>query len=79
MSKINFNEHLDDMMERLMNEDITPEELELEIKRAKAICEIADRKIEHNKTVVLAARLISNGDVRSEVLGADLQPKKLNE
>ena len=72
MSKINFNDHLDDMMERLMNEDLSAEDLDIELKRSKALCQVADRKIEHNKTVILALKMVSNGDMKGEMLGEDL-------
>ena len=49
MSKLNFNDHLDDMMQRLMDESLTSEQLELELKRSKALCQIADKKIEDKK------------------------------
>lgn len=75
MSKLNFNDHLDDMMERLMNEDITNEELELEIKRSKAICQIADRKIQNNKTTLLALKMVSDGDIKKEFITNDLIPE----
>jgi len=68
MTKLNFNDHLDDMMERLMDEDIKPEDLDKEVKRAKALCQLADRKIKHNETVIKAAQLISSGEVKTEFL-----------
>lgn len=74
MSKINFNDHLDDMMERLMNEDLKPEELELELKRSKALCQIADRKIEHNKTSLIALKMVSNGDIKKDLISSELIP-----
>lgn len=76
MSKISFNDHLDDMMERLMSEDITPEQLEKEVKRSKALCQVADRKIEHNKTVIMALKLVSAGEVKKDMLNDDLMPKQ---
>lgn len=76
MSKLNFNDHLDDMMERLMNESLTDNELELEVKRSKALCQIADKKIAHNKTVIDALSLVSSGDVKAELFSEDLIAKK---
>jgi len=61
MGKISYNDHLDDMMERLMDEDISEQELELEIKRAKALCLIAEKKIAHEKNVINAVRVMSDG------------------
>ena len=63
------------MMERLMNEDLSIEDLDKELKRSKALCQVADRKIEHNKTVILALKMVSAGDIKSELLNDDLMPK----
>ena len=78
MSKVNFNDHLDDMMERLMNEDLTKEQLEIEVKRSKALCQIADKKIENNKLVIQAAKLISNGDIDKKFINEELVPGSQN-
>ncbi|MEC5156627.1 hypothetical protein [Chryseobacterium sp. MP_3.2] len=64
MANLNFNDHLDDMMERLMDEKITPESLELELKRSKALCQIATIKIEDKKVTVMALEAI--GDLTFE-------------
>ena len=63
MSKLSFNDHLDDMMERLMSEDISKEQLEIEVKRSKALCQIADKKIEDRKIMLQAMKMVSNGDI----------------
>lgn len=74
MAKIDFNDHIDDMMQRLMSEDLTDEQLAKEISRSKALCGIVDRKIEHNKTVITAMALVA----RSEVKLDEVQAKLLN-
>lgn len=74
MSKINFNDHLDDMMERLMNEDLTTEELDNEVRRSKARCQIAGKKIENNKLIIQAAKMISNGEIDKKFINDDIVP-----
>jgi len=72
MAKIDFNDHIDDMMQRLMSEDLTDEQLAKEINRSKALCQIVDRKIEHNKTVISAMGMVARGDVKLEFVEAKL-------
>lgn len=66
--KVTFNDHLDDMMERLMAEDLKPEELENEIKRSKALCQIAATKIEDKKTELKFVELMSQGDLNEKFI-----------
>ena len=68
MSKLTFNDHLDDMMERLMNEDLKPEELENEIKRGKALCQLAAAKIEDKKTELKFVELITQGQINPNMV-----------
>ncbi|WP_395974221.1 hypothetical protein [Chryseobacterium cucumeris] len=68
MSKLTFNDHLDDMMDRLMNEDLKGDELDLEIKRSKAICQIAAAKIEDKKTGLEFIRLMSQGEINPNMI-----------
>jgi hypothetical protein len=70
--KIDFNDHIDDMMQRLMSEDLTEQQLQIEISRSKALCSIVDRKIEHNKTVISAMALVARGDVKLDVVESKL-------
>lgn len=74
MAKIDFNDHIDDMMQRLMSENLSDKELDKEIARSKALCGIVDRKIEHNKTVISAMALVARGDVKIE----DVETKLLS-
>lgn len=50
-----LNDHLFMQLERLGNESLKPEEIEVEIGRAKAISGVADRVI-HNAALVLKAQ-----------------------
>lgn len=49
-------------MERLDNPDLTPEELELEIKRGETMAKIADKAIENANTVINAMRFYDKAD-----------------
>lgn len=73
MANLNFNDHLDDMMQRLMNEDLTPDQLELELKRSKALCQIADKKIEDKKVTVMALEAVGNIDFEKNNLPPQLK------
>ncbi len=68
MAKVNFNDHLDDMMQRLMDENLTPDQLELELKRSKALCQIADKKIEDKKVTVMALEAVGNMDFEKGII-----------
>lgn len=68
MSKLTFNDHLDDMMERLMNEDLSSDQLELELKRSKALCQIADKKIEDKKVALEFVQAISSGEISEKMI-----------
>lgn len=70
MSKLTFNDHLDDMMERLMNEDISAEDLELELKRSKALCQIAEKKIQDKKLALDFAEAVANGRINENMVPA---------
>jgi len=63
MAKLTLNDHLDDMLERLMNENLTTAELELETKRVKAVAHIATKKIENAKMMIQAVKAVNQGDV----------------
>ena len=52
MSKLNYNDHLDDLMERLMSEDISEEDMTKTLKIAKAVTDIAKIKMDEKKLKV---------------------------
>lgn len=53
---LDLNDHLFAEMERLGNESMTPEELEREIERSKAISDVAQQIIENANVVLKAAK-----------------------
>lgn len=53
---LDLNDHLFAEMERLGNEDMTPEELEREIERSKAISDVAQQIIGNANVVLKAAQ-----------------------
>lgn len=57
MAKIYYTDHLDDLMERIMSEDITPEELEKTIKMTKVVLEIGKTKLDKEKLEIDRGRL----------------------
>lgn len=60
-----LNNHLFAQLERLNDETIKPEKMELEIKKAHAMGKVASQIIQSNKLVLDAAKLIGNGLVSS--------------
>lgn len=52
---INLNDHLFEQLERLNDEDLTGEALDIEMKRAKAISQVANNII-NNASVMLEAQ-----------------------
>lgn len=70
MSKVTFNDHLDDMMQRLMNEDLSAVDLDLEIRRSKALCQIAEKKIEDKKIALQFVEAMSSGDINENLIPA---------
>jgi hypothetical protein len=65
------------MLERLMNEDIKPEELEIEIKRSKAICAVIDKKIANSNLVLKAVKMVSNGEIKKDFIPENFDLKQL--
>ncbi|ALO46608.1 hypothetical protein [Pseudohongiella spirulinae] len=59
-SLTDLNDHLFCQLERLGDENASPDQIELEIERAKAIAGVADRVI-HNAAIILKAREQANG------------------
>jgi hypothetical protein len=57
-----LRDHLFAQMERLNNEDLTPEELKKEIERAQAMSELGKVIVDSAKTQVMAAKYLNAGD-----------------
>ena len=73
-SLCDLNDHLFDCLEGLMNDELTPEQLEKEIRRAQAVNNVAKTIIQNGRTQIDAMKL------REEMLlnaGKGLLPEML--
>lgn len=57
---IDLNNHLFAQLERLSDEDLTPEQIEIEVKRADAIVSIADQIVNGANLQLRAIKLIAD-------------------
>lgn len=73
-----LNNHLFIALERLNEEDLTSEQIELESKRAESIIGIAGQIIGNAKITVDAMKLISNGTLSFGELPESFGIKKVN-
>lgn len=55
----NLDDHLFAALERLGDEDLSPDAIEAEVKRAEAIVKVADQVTENAKTKLVAAKLFA--------------------
>lgn len=55
-----LNDHLFAQLERLSDEDMTPEQIELEAKRGAAIIGVADQIVRNASLQIAAAKLVSD-------------------
>ncbi|NII81700.1 MULTISPECIES: hypothetical protein [unclassified Pedobacter] len=58
-----LNDHLFAQLERLNDEDLSKEDLDKEIDRAKAMSGIANQIINANKLTLEAVKLVSRGEI----------------
>lgn len=70
---MDLNDHLFAQMERLNDETISPKEMELEIRKAKAVSMVSNQIISNAKLVFDAAKLASKGDLKKEFIPAQLK------
>lgn len=74
-----LNDHLFAQIERLSDENLTPEEIEKETKRGDAIVAVADQIIRNATLQVSAAKIVAEkGNIRSllpETVGAPEAPR----
>ena len=56
-SLCDLNDHLFDCLEGLMNDELTPEQLEKEIRRAQAVNNVAKTIIQNGRTQIEAMKL----------------------
>lgn len=71
-----LNDHLFAQLERLGDETLTPEQMELEIKKSKAIVPVSDQIIKNAKLLYDVAKSTSSGELK--VIPEQLETKKLN-
>ena len=65
---INLNDHLFEQLERLNDEDLTPEQLELEIKRGKAMADIGKVIVDNVRVAVEGMKVVNeDGLTKDEV------------
>lgn len=75
-----LSEHLFAQLDRLGQDDLTPDEIDAEAKRAEAIVSVSDEIIDGAKTQIAAARLYSeHGKVVLPMLPQIGAPKKDDE
>ena len=60
MAKINYSDHLDDLLERLMAEDIDGDELQKNLKVAKVVTDIAKVKVDEKKLKIEQFKALSD-------------------
>jgi len=73
-----LNDHLFAAIERLNDEDLTSEQLELETKRADSIVSLSNQVISIAKTTVDALKLVSNGNLTANELPKTFDLPELN-
>lgn len=58
-----LNDHLFAQLERLSDETLTAEQLEIEVKRTEALVDVSDRITDNARTVITACTLVAkHGD-----------------
>lgn len=67
-----LNDHLFAQLERLNDENITAEQMELEIKKANAIASVSTQIINNAKLVLEATKSASRGDIQKHNLPIQL-------
>lgn len=73
-----LNDHLFAQLERLNDETMKPEKMELEFEKARAISSVAAQIIKANKLTIDAMRLMSSGSVGPSDMPDTFGLKKLN-
>lgn len=73
MAKINIEDHLDDLLERLMDEDADMETIEKTLKISKAVVDIAKAKTDEKRLKIMQFESLNRAGFLSEDLGNDIQ------
>ena len=63
---INLNDHLFEQLERLNDEELTPEQLELEIRRGKAMADIGKVIVENVRVAVEGLKVVNEYGLAKE-------------
>lgn len=63
-----LNNHLFEQLERLNDENLSPEELKTEVERSKAMAGLATQIVKGAKVSLDAMKLVSRGDANHDVL-----------
>lgn len=63
-----LNNHLFEQLERLNNDDLTPEQLKDEVNRAKAMTQISSQIVQAVKVTVEAMKLVKGDFSKDEVI-----------
>ncbi|MET3601846.1 hypothetical protein [Martelella mangrovi] len=71
-----LNEHLFSQLDRLSDQEKTPEKLEVEVKRAEAVVSVASQIISNADTAIKAAHLVVNHGDRFLKMVPMLEGKK---
>lgn len=70
-----LNNHIFAQIERLGDENLTPEQMELEIKKSKALVPLSEQVIKNAKLVFDVAKSVSAGDLKA--IPEQLETKKI--
>lgn len=73
-----LNNHLFAQLERLNDEDLSDEQIDREINRAKAVSKVASEIVKSSKLTLDAVRLIGEGYVRLDQIPENFELKQLN-
>ena len=71
-----LNNHLFEQLERLNDDDLTPEKMELEVKRAKAMSGVTTSIIQAHKLTLSAIRLMSDENLKPSEMPVTLSLKE---
>ena len=63
---INLNDHLFEQLERINDEELTPEQLELEIRRGKAMADIGKVIVENVRVAVEGLKVVNEYGLTKE-------------
>lgn len=71
-----LNDHIFAQLERLGDEEMEPEKMEMELKKSKAIAQLSDQVIKNAKLVFDVAKSHAKGDLKA--VPEQFQNKQLN-